>query len=75
MKCVLAVLSAAPRPTSSQRTTPHLWVHEISIWRICGQTAPTMVEIVVAAMESVPAGFSVPLRVEIKMRRTWAECK
>ncbi len=38
-------------------------------------TAPTMVEIVVAAMESVPAGFSVPLRVEIKMRRTWAECK
>jgi DNA polymerase I-like protein with 3'-5' exonuclease and polymerase domains len=30
---------------------------------------------VVAAMESVPAGFTVPLKVDIKTGRTWAECK
>ena len=39
----------------------------------------TMVEetrrIVVEAMESTPAGFSVPLKVEVKTGRTWAECK
>jgi DNA polymerase I-like protein with 3'-5' exonuclease and polymerase domains len=32
-------------------------------------------QIVVAAMESTLAGFSVPLRVEVKAGRTWAECK
>jgi hypothetical protein len=32
-------------------------------------------QIVVAAMESLPAGFAVPLKVEIKTGRTWAECK
>jgi DNA polymerase I-like protein with 3'-5' exonuclease and polymerase domains len=31
--------------------------------------------IVVAAMESVSAGFTVPLKVEIKAGRTWAGCK
>jgi len=31
--------------------------------------------IVQAAMETPPAGFSVPLKVEIKTGRTWAECK
>jgi hypothetical protein len=31
--------------------------------------------VVVAAMESVPDGFSVPLKVEVKVGRTWAECK
>ncbi len=31
--------------------------------------------IVVAAMEAVPEGFSVPLKVDIKMGRTWAECR
>jgi DNA polymerase-1 len=30
---------------------------------------------VVEAMEAVPAGFSVPLKVDIKTGRTWAECK
>jgi DNA polymerase I-like protein with 3'-5' exonuclease and polymerase domains len=42
-------------------------------------TAAELVEetrqIVVAAMESVPAGFTVPLKVEVKAGRTWAECK
>jgi DNA polymerase I-like protein with 3'-5' exonuclease and polymerase domains len=32
-------------------------------------------QIVAAAMESMPDGFSVPLKVEVKMGRTWAECK
>jgi len=31
--------------------------------------------IVVAAMESTPTGFSVPLKVEVKTGRTWADCK
>jgi len=31
--------------------------------------------VVVTAMESVPKGFTVPLKVEIKTGRTWAECK
>ena len=31
--------------------------------------------IVVAAMESVPEGFTVLLKVELKAGRTWAECK
>jgi DNA polymerase-1 len=31
--------------------------------------------IVVAAMESTPADFSVPLKVEVKMGRTWSGCK
>ena len=30
--------------------------------------------IVVAAMEAVPAGFSVPMKVEVKTGRMWAEC-
>ena len=31
--------------------------------------------IVSTAMESRPHGFSVPLKVEVKTGRTWAECK
>ncbi len=31
--------------------------------------------IVVEAMESVPAAFSVPLRIDIRTGRTWAACK
>ena len=31
--------------------------------------------VVVAAMESLPAGFTVPLKVEIKSGRAWADCK
>jgi DNA polymerase-1 len=31
--------------------------------------------IVVAAMESVPNGFTVPLRIDIHTGRTWADCK
>jgi DNA polymerase I-like protein with 3'-5' exonuclease and polymerase domains len=31
--------------------------------------------VVIAAMESVPEGFSVPLKIEIKAGRRWAECK
>jgi DNA polymerase I-like protein with 3'-5' exonuclease and polymerase domains len=32
-------------------------------------------QIVTAMMESLPAGFSVPLKVEVTTGRTWAECK
>ena len=32
-------------------------------------------QIVVEAMESTPAGFNVPLKVEVKTGRTWADCK
>ena len=32
-------------------------------------------QIVVEAMENTPAGFTVPLKVEVKTGRTWAECK
>ena len=32
-------------------------------------------QLVKDAMESMPAGFSVPLKVEVKAGRTWAECK
>jgi DNA polymerase I-like protein with 3'-5' exonuclease and polymerase domains len=31
--------------------------------------------IVVEAMEHTPADFGVPLKVEIKADRTWADCK
>ena len=31
--------------------------------------------IVQAAMETTPAGFTVPLKVEVKASRTWAECR
>jgi DNA polymerase I-like protein with 3'-5' exonuclease and polymerase domains len=30
---------------------------------------------VVEAMEAIPAGFAVPLKVEVKAGRTWADCK
>jgi DNA polymerase I-like protein with 3'-5' exonuclease and polymerase domains len=30
---------------------------------------------VVAALEATPAGFTVPLKVNIKTGRTWADCK
>ena len=32
-------------------------------------------QVVVEATEALPTGFSVPLKVEIKIGRTWAECK
>jgi DNA polymerase I-like protein with 3'-5' exonuclease and polymerase domains len=32
-------------------------------------------QIVVDAMETTPAGFAVPLKVETKAGRTWADCK
>ena len=30
---------------------------------------------VIAAMESVPEGFGVPLEVKLKAGKTWADCK
>ncbi len=32
-------------------------------------------QIVVAAMEAAPAGFTVPLKIEIQTGKTWADCK
>jgi len=32
-------------------------------------------QIVVEAMEATPTGLTVPLRVEVKVGRTWADCK
>ncbi len=31
--------------------------------------------IVVEAMETIPASFTVPLKVEVKAGRTWSACK
>jgi DNA polymerase-1 len=31
--------------------------------------------IVIEAMESTPEGFTVPLKVEVKVGKTWADCK
>ena len=43
------------------------------------ELAPELVEetrrIVVAAMESVPARFAVPLKVKTQTGRTWVDCK
>ncbi|MGA2255427.1 MAG: hypothetical protein ABSG53_12245 [Thermoguttaceae bacterium] len=32
-------------------------------------------QIVVAATASAPAGFVVPLKIDIKTKKTWADCK
>jgi DNA polymerase-1 len=31
--------------------------------------------IVIEAMESTPEGFTLPLKVEVKVGKTWADCK
>ena len=77
LNCLLAVLSAAPRPRCSQRIH-HLWRVDISIWRSQRKATPLVEETqqtVVAAMETLPPGFTAPLKVEIRTARTWAECK
>jgi hypothetical protein len=44
--------------------------------RFCsGEQKEEDCQLVKDAMESLPAGFSVPLNVEVKAGRTWADCK
>ncbi len=42
---------------------------------VAGRVSESGLAIVVAAMEDAPAGFGVPLKIEIRTARTWAECK
>ena len=75
----LLASGAVSRPTSKMlaEDTPPLAV-DISIWRSQRKATPLVEETqqtVVAAMETLPPGFTVPLKVEIRTARTWAECK
>ena len=50
-------------------------VHDSILLSVPAARVEETQRIVVEAMEAVPAGFSVPLKVEIKPGRTWADCK
>ena len=50
-------------------------VHDSVLLEVPSSLVEETQQIVVEAMESTPAGFSVPLKVEVKTGRTWAECK
>ncbi len=50
-------------------------VHDSVLLEVPAALAEETQQIVVEAMESTPPGFSVPLTVEAKTGRTWAECK
>ena len=50
-------------------------VHDSVLLKCRQELVEETQRIVVAAMESRPAGFSVPLKVEVKTGRTWADCK
>ena len=59
-------------PESVQMLLP---VHDSVLLSLPQELVEETRQIVVAAMEAVPAGSTVPLRVDIKIGRTWAECK
>ena len=50
-------------------------VHDSVLLEVPSSLVEETQHIVVATMESTPAGFSVPLKIEVKTGRTWAECK
>jgi DNA polymerase-1 len=50
-------------------------VHDSVLLELPSALAEETQQIVVEAMESMPASFGVPLKVEVKTGRTWAECK
>ena len=49
--------------------------HRPQCRRIFSITSSRNPPVVVEAMEAMPAGFTVSLRVEVKTGRTWADCE
>ena len=78
---------SCPQPPSPQYPSPYtLRGQEPAAWdwdvmlifrsRFCsGEQKEEDYQLVKDAMESMPASFMVPLKVEVKTGRTWAECK
>ena len=52
-----------------------LSVHDSVLLETRAELVEETRQIVTAAMENMLAGSTVPLKVEIKAGRTWAECK
>ncbi len=50
-------------------------VHDSVLLSVPDSMAEETCRIVREAMETLPAGFPVPLKVEVRTGRTWAECK
>ena len=50
-------------------------VHDSVLLEVPSSLVDETQQIVIEAMETPPAGFSVPLKVEVKTGRTWAGCK
>ncbi len=50
-------------------------VHDSVLLEVPATLVDETQQIITAAMETVPPDFSVPLKVEVKMGRTWADCK
>jgi DNA polymerase-1 len=50
-------------------------VHDSVLLEVPAPLVKETRRVVVAAMETAPSGFSVPLKVEVKAGRTWADCK
>jgi DNA polymerase-1 len=52
-----------------------LTVHDSLLLEVPEAQVEETQQLVVEAMESTPADFSVPLKVEVKTGRTWSGCK
>ncbi len=52
-----------------------LSVQDSVLWETRAELVEETGSTVQAAMETLPAGFTVPLTVEVKTGRTWADCK
>jgi DNA polymerase-1 len=52
-----------------------LSVHDSVLFSVPVELVGETRRIVVEAMEATPEGFGVPLKVEVKVGRTWADCK
>ena len=61
------------------RLPDYVWmllpVHDSVLLEVPATLVDETQQIVTAAMETVPPDFSVPLKVEVKMGRTWASCE
>jgi len=55
-----------------QRVLP---VHTLVLLNTTSQSVEKTRQLVKDAMETLPKGFTVPLKVDIKIGRTWADCK
>jgi DNA polymerase-1 len=52
-----------------------LAVHDSVLLEVPANLVEASCEIVTKAMQAAPAGFTVPLKVDMKVGRTWADCK